>query len=216
MGMEWLIEKWKKEGIVKEKSIIEAFIEVPREIFVDEAYKEEAYEDYPLPIGYGQTISQPTTVAIMTQLLQPKKGNKVLEIGTGSGWQAAILGKIVYPGKVYSVEIVPGLVEKAKRNLMKAGIKNVKVILGDGSIGLEKYAPYDRIIVTAASPKINDAWIAQLKEKGILVVPVGERYVQKMIRVKKTKKGIIKEYFGDFMFVPLVGKKGWNVQSKWC
>ena len=203
-----MISYWKKNGIIRDEKIIQAFLSTPRHLFVPDEYKEEAYNDYPLPIGYGQTISQPTTVAIMTQALMPVKGNKVLEIGTGSGWQAAILARIVDPGIVYSVEIVPELVERARKNIARLGLKNVCIIHGDGSKGLREYAPFDRIIVTAASPRINDEWIKQLKNNGILIAPVGNLWSQKMLRVTKKNNKIFIEDLGGFLFVPLRGEKG--------
>jgi len=208
MDIKELISYWKKNGIVRDEKIIQAFLSTPRHLFVPEEYKEEAYNDYPLPIGHGQTISQPTTVAIMTQALMPEKGDKVLEIGTGSGWQAAILARIVDPGIVYSVEIVPELVERARKNIARLGLKNVRIIHGDGSKGLREYAPFDRIIVTAASPRINDEWIKQLKNNGILIAPVGNMLSQKMLRVTKKNNKILVEDLGEFLFVPLRGEKG--------
>ena len=184
-----------------------AFLACPRELFVPEHLKERAYEDVPLPIGYGQTISQPSTVAIMTRLLDPKPGNRVLEVGTGSGWQAAILSKLVHPGTVYTVERIPELAEFARRNLKAAGAENVRVFVGDGSGGLPEHAPYDRIIVTAASPEIPEPLLNQLAPGGRMVLPVG-REVQKMTVVEKTAEGLKIEEAGEFVFVPLIGAHG--------
>ncbi len=184
-----------------------AFLACPRELFVSEHLKERVYEDVPLPIGYGQTISQPSTVAIMTRLLDPRPGNRVLEVGTGSGWQAAILSKLVYPGTVYTVERIPELAEFARRNLKAAGVENVRVFVGDGSRGLPEHAPYDRIIVTAASPEIPEPLLNQLAPAGRMVLPVG-REVQKMTVVEKTAEGLKIEEAGEFVFVPLIGAHG--------
>lgn len=162
-----LIAKLRAEGWLKSSAVIRAFESVSRELFVKEEDIEQAYLDVPLPISKGQTISQPLTVAFMTELLDVKAGQKVLEIGTGSGYQAAILASIVGPsGKVYSVEIIPELVEFAKKNLEKAKIKNVEVFLSDGSIGLKRFAPYDRIITTAAAPQIPEPLKQQLRVGG--------------------------------------------------
>ncbi len=207
-----LIEYWLKNRVVKDKRFIEAFKKIRRENFILEEYKEEAYVDYPLPILEGQTISQPTTIAIMTQALELKKGHKVLEIGTGSGYQAAIISVIVgNKGKVITTEIKKSLVDFAKKNLKKAGIKNVKIIHSDGSSGYEREAPYDAIIVTAACPEIPKKLLEQLKIGGILVAPVGSIFLQKMLKVKKIGKNKFKiEDLGEFRFVPLKGKFGWK------
>jgi protein-L-isoaspartate(D-aspartate) O-methyltransferase len=179
---------------------------VPREKFVLPLFQEEAYEDYPLPIGLNQTISQPTTVAIMTEALNPTFGDKILEIGAGSGYQAAILSEIVGPGgNIITIEILPELVKLAKRNLK--AYENVKVLKRDGSKGYKKEAPYDRILVAAAAPVVPEALFEQLKEGGILLVPVGEPRKQKLLKITKQKKGARKvEDLGAFIFVPLVGE----------
>jgi len=199
---EFLIKKWESEGISKE--VIDAFKKVKREDFVLKEYRNVAYKDVALPIIENQTISQPSTVIIMTNALDVKKGMKVLEIGAGSGYQAALLSKLVgSKGKVVTVEIIKELVDFAKKNLKKAKIRNVNVIHGDGSLGYAKEKPYDRIIVTAACPRILDSYLKQLKKKGILIIPVGKGF-QRMIKVKE--KRVID--LGDFVFVPLKGKHG--------
>lgn len=204
-----LIENLKAQGYLKTSSVIKAFQEVKRELFVTQEERAHAYWDVPLPIGKGQTISQPLTVAFMTELLDVKPGQKILEIGAGSGYQAAILAKIVGPkGTIYSTEIVPELVESAKENLKKVGIKNVKVFLSDGSLGLKDYAPYDRIIATAAAPNIPEPLKEQLKIGGKLVIPVGD-FIQRMKLVEKVGEDRFKiEDYGEFRFVPLKGKLG--------
>ena len=202
---ESLIDYWKRESVVKNREIIKAFREVKREDFVLPEYKKMSYLDSALPLIKNQTISQPTTVAIMTQILKPKKGQKILEIGSGSGYQAAILSRIVgSKGRVHTIEIVPELYEYSKEKLSK--FRNVKVHLGDGSKGLEKYAPFDRIIVTAGASDVPRELVKQLKVNGLLVIPLGVME-QKMITLKKTSKGIKEEDHGYFMFVPLIRKK---------
>jgi protein-L-isoaspartate(D-aspartate) O-methyltransferase len=209
---EKLISYLVKEGILKTPEIINSFYKVAREEFVLEEYREHSYADVPLPILYSQTISQPTTVAIMTEALEPKKGNKILEIGAGSGYQAAILAEIVKEeGKVYTIERIEELVDFARKNIEKVGYKNVEVILGDGSIGLKEKAPFDRIIVTACAPKIPNSLIEQLKDNGIMVIPTGPiMQLQHLLKIKKEGKKLRKEDLGFFAFVPLIGKEGFK------
>jgi len=150
---EGLIKSWISSGTIKDRKVIEAFRKIPREEFIEESRREESYGDYPLPIGEGQTISQPTTVAIMTQALELEEGHKVLEVGSGSGYQAAIITEIIgTKGKIISTEIVPELAELAKNNIKKLALKNIEILNYDGSKGYAKEAPYDRILVAAASP----------------------------------------------------------------
>lgn len=198
-----------------EKKVKNAFLEVPRELFIEKELAIHAYDDTPLPIPAEQTISQPTTVVQMINELHLEKGQKVLEIGAGSGYNAAIMSKLIgAQGKVISIEIIPELVKFAKDNLKKAKIKNVKVIKADGSKGYEKERPYDRIICTAASPKIPETWKGQLKNKGILLTPVGDRYEQVMVKVKKINKNYEIDELGHYMFVPLRGKHGFKLKKK--
>ncbi len=204
---ERLIKYWKDTKLIKNKKLIEAFKKVPREYFILEEYKDKAYADYPLPIIAGQTISQPSTIMIMTEALEPKKTDKVLEIGAGSGYQAALLSKLCK--KVYTVERIPELVNFARHNLNKANIKNVTVIEGDGTLGYKKKAPYDKIIVTAAAPKAPKELIKQLKEGGIIIIPVGYPLSCKMIKGKKIKGKLEKGSLGYFSFVELIGKEGY-------
>lgn len=205
-----LIDYFVRKGTLKDKRIISAFKSVKRENFVLDEQKKYAYVDDPLPLMAGQTISQPTTVAIMTEALEPLPGQKILEIGTGSGYQATILSKIGgSKGKVVTIERIPELYEFAKNNLSR--FRNVKVILGDGSLGWPKSAPFDRIIVTAAAPKIPETLFSQLKEGGILVTPVGKELLsQKMLKVKKFKGKKVVEDLGYFVFVPLIGEMGFR------
>ncbi len=200
MQKDYLIRKFMLEGIRKE--VIEAFKKIKREYFVLKEYKKYAYDDVPLPIGHDQTISQPSTIIFMTNALDVKKTDKVLEIGTGSGYQAAILSKLAK--QVYTTEIIDELYQYSKEKLKK--FKNVKVIKKDGSEGLEEYSPYDKIILTAASKEFPRHLLKQLKENGILLAPVGNLYVQDMIKMTKDKI----ESLGKFVFVPLKGKYGFT------
>ena len=184
---------------IKDKKVIEAMREVPREEFVDDSIKDEAYEDRPLPVGFGQTISQPYIVALMTESLELEGDEKVLEIGTGSGYQAAILARIVK--NVYTIEIVKSLYEKTKILLEK--YKNIKMEYRDGYNGWKEYAPFDRIIVTAAAEKIPPPLIEQLKEDGIMIIPEGPRYWnQQLLRLRKINGKMHTEKIGDVAFVP--------------
>jgi len=208
---EKLIEGIKCLEYLKSKNIEDALRKFKREFFVPPSMKHLAYRDFPISIGFNQTISQPSTVVAMTEALEVKEGDKVLEIGSGSGWQAAILSHLAGgKGKVYTIEIIEELAEFAKSNLKKLGIKNVEVFEKDGSEGLKEKAPFDRIIVTAACPDIPKPLIEQLKDGGMMVIPVGNLYLQDMFVVKKFKGKIEKKSIGSFMFVPLVGKYGFK------
>lgn len=202
-----LIDYWLKNKIITDQRLIKAFQEVKRENFITKEFINEAYGDYPLPIGHEQTISQPTTIMLMTEALELKSTDKVLEIGSGSGYQAVLISKLAK--KVVSIEIIKDLVLFAKENIKNSDIKNVEIIHGDGSNGYEKSAPYDKIIVTAACPKIPEALIEQLRDSGIIVAPVGPLYGQVMVKARKIKNQLITEKLGDFMFVPLKGKYGY-------
>lgn len=209
MGNKELVALLKEEGI-KDKKVLKAILKINRGLFVPAGYKKEAYGNYPLPVGKGQTISQPWTVAFMLEALELKEGDKVLEIGAGSGWNAALMGFIVgEKGKVISTEVHEELVKNARESIKKAGLKNVKVIKWDGSKGYEKGKPYSKIICTAACPEIPKPWVKQLKGGGIIVAPVGE-YTQVMVKAKKVKGKIIKEELGEFQFVPLRGRWGFK------
>jgi len=201
-----LFNKLQKNKLIKDDKVLQAFQAIPREMFVLEDSIEQAYYDGPLSIGYRQTISQPTTVLTMVDALELKKTDKVLEIGAGSGYEAAILSQL--SDQVYSVEIVPELVSFAKTNLTKAKVKNVEVIQWDGGLGYDKQAPYDKIIVSAACDKIPEALIDQLVEGGILIAPVGVAYTQKMIKGVKHNEELEETYMGDYIFVPLTGEFG--------
>lgn len=205
--MKNLIKYWQLTGTVKDKKLIEAFKLVPRDKFIRGGFLNEAYVDHPLPIGYGQTISQPTTVMIMIEALQLRRTDKVLEVGAGSGWCTAIMSKLAK--KIITTEIIPELVEFARENIKKSKIKNVEVINYDGSQGYKKEAPYDKIMVTAACPNIPKPLLSQLKDDGILIAPVGSLYYgQKMIKIIKKANKLEEENLGSFVFVPLKGKHG--------
>jgi len=208
---EKLIEHIKSLGYLKSKQVEEALRKIPRHSFVPESIRRLAYRDTPLSIGYNQTISQPSTVVAMTEALDVKKDQKILEIGTGSGWQTAILSYLIgEKGFVYTIEVIDELAEFAKSNLQKMRIKNVEVFVKDGSLGLKEKAPFDRIIVTAACPDIPKPLIEQLKFDGIMVIPVGDVYLQEMMVVRKLKDKIVKKSIGSFMFVPLIGRFGFH------
>ena len=193
---------------IKDERVIDVMNRVPRHIFVEKTYYHQAYNDYPLPIGSGQTISQPYMVAVMTELLELKSDEKVLEIGTGSGYQTAILASLC--AKVYSIERIAELTKRARTTLDSLGFQNVNLMVGDGSIGWPDYSPYDGIIVTAGAPEIPNALIEQLAENGRLVIPVGDEFSQVLNLVRKHKGRIYRKEFFGCTFVPLVGKGGWN------
>ena len=203
-----LVKQLILERRIKSKEVEKAFLEVKREEFVPENIKHYAYIDSPLEIGQGQTISAPHMVAIMVEDLDIKKGQKILEIGAGSGYHAAIVSKLVGEnGHVYSIERFASLGENAKKNLKKTKIKNVTIEIGDGSEGLQKYAPYDRIYVTCAAPDIPQPLIDQLKDGGKLMIPVGRMFCQLEL-IEKIKDKIHSKNLGGCAFVPLVGKYG--------
>lgn len=191
---------------VKNRSVLEAMRRVLRHEFVPDRYKSQSYVDMPLPIGYDQTISQPYIVAYMTELLDPKKEHKVLEVGTGSGYQAAVLAELVK--HVYTIEIIKELGESAEERLKRLEYKNVTVKIGDGYFGWEEHAPYDAIIVTAAPDHIPPLLLHQLKPGGKLVIPVGGRFrVQNLTLVQKTEAGsVMTRQVMPVVFVPLTGK----------
>ncbi len=202
MKKEMLYDSLQDDGI--DEKIISAMKKVPREKFISSQFIDEAYGDYPLPTLSCQTISQPTTVALMLQYLELKRGMKVLEIGSGSGWNTAIMAGLVgAKGKIFSLEIRKELAELAQKNISKMKMKNIKVINADGSKGWKYNAPYDRIIVTAAAPRIFDEWKEQLKEDGILVAPVGAGYTQVMVKAMKKHGELFHQNYGHFQFVEM-------------
>jgi protein-L-isoaspartate(D-aspartate) O-methyltransferase len=206
---EELIDELKNQGI-KDRNVLGAILKIPRHLFVPKDLIKQSYENYPLEVGKSQTISQPYTVAIMLEALELKKNDKVLEIGTASGWNACLIAEIIKPGIVYTAEIIPELVELAKENIKKIKLKNITVIHTDGSKGLSKYAPFDKIIITAGCPRIPDNLITQLKLNGIFVAPIGSLYSQDMLKIIKKKNGIEIKNLGKYIFVPLKGSGGWK------
>ena len=189
------------------EQVLQAMMRVPRHLFVRESDTAYAYEDYPLSIGHGQTISAPHMVAIMCTLLDVREGMNILEIGAGSGYHSAMLAELTgSKGRVYSIERIPELLEVARRNLHDAGYHNVVVTAGDGTLGLPEYAPYDRITVACAAPAIPPPLVEQLKRGGKMVIPVGE-FVQDLYLVHKNDV-ISKEKSGGVVFVPLIGEYG--------
>lgn len=202
-----LVETLAEKGI-KDKRVLEAFNTVPRHVFVDTALQDRAYKDTALPIGKDQTISQPYTVARQTELLEVKPGEKALEIGTGSGYQAAILCEL--GAEVYTVERHKKLYNKARSTLKELGY-SVRFKLGDGSLGWSAYAPYDAIVVTAGAPVVPEDLKEQLALNGRLVVPVGDEKRQEMVRIIKIREEEYEEeHHSGFKFVPLIGEKGWQ------
>lgn len=189
--------------------VLEAMAKVPRERFMPEDVRDFAYEDTPLHIGHGQTISAPSMVAIMCDVLDVREGNMVLDVGTGWGYHAALLSVLAGQGTVFTVERIPELAENARKILEELGFNNVTVITGDGSEGLPEHAPYDRINVAAAAPQVPPALTEQLAEGGRMVVPVG-RYLQELVLVEKKNGKIQTSQKGGVAFVPLVGKAGFK------
>lgn len=213
-----VVDYLRRIGIIKSEKVYRALLNVPREEFVPPPYREYAYIDEPLPIGFGQTISAIHMVAIMTEEIDPEPGNIVLEIGTGSGYQAAVLAEIVAKqdpirkGHVYTIERIPELAEFAKKNLERTGYSEyVTVIVGDGTKGYPEKAPYDRIIVTAAAPDLPEPLLRQLKIGGKLVIPVGNRFVQRLLIVERISENKFTRKHGiECLFVPLIGEYGWK------
>jgi protein-L-isoaspartate(D-aspartate) O-methyltransferase len=202
-----LVKTIRKKGI-KDEAVLEAINTLPRHFFFDSALDSHAYEDKAFPIGEGQTISQPYTVAFQTELLQIKPGDKVLEIGTGSGYQGAILHLL--GAEVYTIEYQKKLYDRTKKFLAKLGI-HLHFYFGDGSKGLPEKSPFDKILVTAGAPIVPQSLLKQLKIGGVLVIPVGDKNTQKMMRLtKKSETKIVQEEFDNFAFVPLLGAEGWK------
>lgn len=193
---------------IRDPKVIAAMKKVPRHLFVEEALQNQAYSDHPLPIGEKQTISQPYMVALMTEALQLKGMEKVLEIGAGSGYQTAILAEIAL--KVFSIERIRSLAIQARKLLYELGYLNVEIKFSDGTLGWEEESPFEAILVTAGSPSVPQPLVDQLAVGGRLVIPVGEEVDQDLIRITKTEEGIRRENLGGCRFVKLIGKYGWN------
>jgi protein-L-isoaspartate(D-aspartate) O-methyltransferase len=194
---------------IKDKRVLSAFLKVPRDEFVSFQNQEDAYQDHPIDIGYKQTISQPYMAAFMTELLSLKGDEKILEIGTGSGYQAAILSLLCE--HVFTIERIPQLAFSARKIFNKLCYDNIDVIVEDGSCGLERFSPYDRIIVTCAAPKVPDVLTAQLNDGGRLVMPIGERCSQELVVIEKLSGQLKQSILGNCVFVPLLGKYGWDI-----
>ena len=194
---------------VHDQRVLAAMRTIPRHIFVPKAYRDAAYADIPLPIVQGQTISQPYIVAVMTELLEVSPSDRVLEVGSGSGYQAAILGRMA--GEVISLERIPEVARAAEENLRSVNAANVRVVVGDGTEGYLERAPYQAIIVTAATPDVPPPLVSQLAEGGRLVAPVGARDLQELVRLRKGPGGAVTRTFhGGVVFVPLLGRYGWE------
>jgi protein-L-isoaspartate(D-aspartate) O-methyltransferase len=203
-----MVERQIESRGIHNSRVLSAMREIPRHLFIPPPYDQSAYDDNPLPIGNGQTISQPYIVALMTELLHPEPSDNVLEIGTGSGYQAAILSRLVH--RLTTMERIPEVTILARNNLKSLGIQNVDIIEGDGTQGYPINAPYNGIMVTAATPEIPRTLTDQLAERGRIVVPVGGRDIQELVTLEKQGDRMIPEYHGGVRFVPLIGKHGWE------
>jgi protein-L-isoaspartate(D-aspartate) O-methyltransferase len=202
-----LVETLREKGI-RDLSVLRAFEMTPRHAFVPSGLRHRAYEDAPLPIGNGQTISQPWVHARYLELLRLTGKERVLEVGTGSGYQTVLLAHLV--AQVFSIERIPALMQQARENIQRAGVNNVSVLLGDGTIGWREYAPYDGILVSAGAPSIPQPLLDQLAEGGRLLIPVGDRDEQKLILAER-RNGQVEVHDGaPVRFVPLLGSHGWS------
>jgi protein-L-isoaspartate(D-aspartate) O-methyltransferase len=193
---------------IRDARVLEAMRNVPRHLFVPEDVKPHAYEDRPLPIGNDQTISQPYIVALMVQALELRGSEKVLEIGTGSGYETAILAELC--AQVFSIERLGDLALQAQALLSALGYRNVWIKVGDGTLGWEEHAPYDAIVISASGPQIPRPLLEQLEPGGIFVLPIGEEQLQSLVRLRKSQEGIREEYLGECRFVKLKGAFGWE------
>ncbi len=208
---EHLISFWRDRGL--DEKLIDAFLHVPRECFVSPALLDQAYHDHPLPTLRGQSLSQPSTFMVMTQALDIREGHKVLEIGSGVGFQACLLGYLAGSmGKVITTEIIPELVHVARRNVEGLKCSNVQVLERDGSQGVPEEALFDRVMITAACPQIPPPIIEQTKEGGIIVAPIGDLKEQTMVKATKVGKRLEFEFMGSFAFVPMQGKYGFKTE----
>jgi len=193
---------------ISDKQVLTAMAHIPRERFIPPEEQYLAYEDIPLPIGLNQTISQPFIIALMTEALELAGTEKVLEIGTGSGYQSAILAELAR--RVVTIERMPALAERARKLLDSLGYTNVEIHLAEETLGYQRGAPYDAIIVTAAAPEVPPALLAQLKMGGRLVIPVGSRHIQELYKITRKKGKNIVQNLGGCRFVPLIGKDAWE------
>ncbi len=197
---------------INDPRVLAALRRVPRHLFVPRHLWDQAYDDYPLPIGADQTISQPYIVALMTELLEVKEQDRVLEIGTGSGYQAAILAELA--AAVFSIDRMGGLADQAAAVLASLGYSNVQIRVGDGTLGWPEEMPFDAIIVTAGAPKVPRPLTEQLALGGRLVIPVGDMFTQTLTLIRKSRDGLRFEYHGGCRFVRLIGKYGWDGGEK--
>ena len=203
----WLFQRLRRE--IGDEKVIQAMSQVPRELFVSAAYKHQAYEDIPLPIGEGQTISQPYIVALMTSALELQEADRVLELGTGSGYQAAILARLVPKGRVVTVERMPSLAYTARDLLQALGYTKVAVKAASGGLGCPEEGPFDAIIVTASVPRLPDELLDQMAPHGRMVIPIGSIHDQELVKVLKTDEGHSVNMMGPCRFVPLIGEGAW-------
>jgi protein-L-isoaspartate(D-aspartate) O-methyltransferase len=212
---EWrerMVDEQLRERGMRDERVLQAMRTVPREEFVDEYLRDRAYDDGPLPIGFGQTISQPFTVAFMCEALQLTGTERVLEVGTGSGYAAAVLSLLAQ--EVFTIERIPALAEQSRKRLDRLGYRNVHVNSGDGTLGLPEHAPYGAIVVTAGAETLPQPFLQQLAAGGRIVIPVGScPFGQTMLRHTKRPEGLQVEDLGGFAFVPLIGHYGWNDRS---
>ena len=205
---ECMVEEQLVSRGIHDPRVLRAMAKVPRHLFVESELWDRAYEDHPLPIGANQTISQPYMVALMAEALELKGTERVLEVGTGSGYAAAVLGELC--GEVFTVEAIEELAVKASTLLSSLGHRNVSVLVGDGTLGWEEHSPYDAMIISAAAPCIPRPLLEQLKIPGGLVFPMGEKELQTLVRIRKNTAGIREEYLGECLFVQLKGRYGWE------
>ena len=201
-----LIETLQAGGI-RDLAVLQAFDATPRHVFVPTGMRHRAYEDSALPIGNGQTISQPSTHARYLELLRLTGKEKVLEIGTGSGYQTALLAHLA--AQVFSIERVGGLIERAREGIRQAGARNVSLLVGDGTLGWRDYAPFDAILVTAGAPRVPEPLVEQLAEGGRLLIPIGGREEQTLTLLTRRGNELERRDIGPARFVPLIGKHGW-------
>jgi protein-L-isoaspartate(D-aspartate) O-methyltransferase len=204
-----MVERQIEARGVRNSRVLAAMRDIPRHLFIPPPYDRGAYDDCPLPIGNGQTISQPYIVALMTELLWPNPGDNVLEIGAGCGYQAAVLAALVK--KVTTIERIPAVADLARHNLAALDISNAEVVVGDGTCGYPQNAPYDGIIITAATPEVPRPLAGQMAEGGRLVAPVGGREVQELVVVEKQGSRVTESFHGGVRFVPLIGEHGWEI-----
>lgn len=204
-----MVDRQLKPRGIHHPKVIQAFLQVPREKFVPDALKPYAYQDSPLPIGEGQTISQPYIVALMTQAVNVQPDERILEIGTGSGYQAAILAQLCQ--EVFTIERLETLANQAKKHFEELEYENINLMVGDGSLGWKEKGPYDVILVTAGAPIVPPALIEQLKPNGRLILPVGDEITQQLLLIRKDSAGKLTQEIVELVrFVPLIGRQGWH------